>query len=285
MLPLEGEAPTGYRLSKDAAEKVLEAAARAVGAVCCTLQIGDLGFARRKGATLPEDDALVVLLRACLRLNAAPCDVDWSASVIPVDDFAAKLAAMAFGKLDGAPFDAAPREAKGDLVRWREVLEAWLPPSIERAPFAAWRARGAEAASQGDEYLRKLELLIEGLVDELHAEDARRRRGEPVLPDGGAPPPAAPRCIPWSKAASGASQSSTWMRCVRSSSSRRSWTSSVFDVRCCASRHALCVARWMKSSASASSPSSASELSAFAATDSCGLSRFSSSRSFSAGRI
>ena len=178
MLPLEGEAPTGYRLSKDAAEKVLEAAARDVGAVCCTLQIGDLGFARRKGATLPEDDALVVLLRACLRLNAAPSDVDWSASVIPVDDFAAKLAAMAFGNLDGAPFDAAPREAKGDLVRWREVLEAWLPPSIERAPFAAWRARGAEAASQGDEYLRKLELLIEGLVDELHAEDARRRRGE-----------------------------------------------------------------------------------------------------------
>merc|ERR1719213_497368 len=159
MLPLEGDAPTGYRLSKDAAEKVLEAAARDVGAVCCTLQIGDLGFARRKGATLPED-------------------VDWSASVIPVDDFAAKLAAMAFGNLDGAPFDAAPREAKGDLVRWREVLEAWLPPSIERAPFAAWRARGAEAASSGDEYLRKLELLIEGLVDELHAEDARRRRGE-----------------------------------------------------------------------------------------------------------
>ena len=98
--------------------------------------------------------------------------------MIPVADFAAKLAAMAFGKLDGAPFDAAPREAKGDLVRWREVLEAWLPPSIERAPFAAWRARGAEAASSGDEYLRKLELLIEGLVDELHAEDARRRRGE-----------------------------------------------------------------------------------------------------------
>ena len=135
MLPLEGEAPTGYRLSKDAAEKVLEAAARDVGAVCCTLQIGDLGFARRKGATLPEDDALVVLLRACLRLNAAPSDVDWSASVIPVDDFAAKLAAMAFGKLDGAPFDAAPREAKGDLVRWREVLEAWLPPSIEPVSY------------------------------------------------------------------------------------------------------------------------------------------------------
>ena len=52
--------------------------------------------------TLPEDDALVVLLRACLRLNAAPSDVEWSASVIPVDDFAAKLAAMAFGKLDEA---------------------------------------------------------------------------------------------------------------------------------------------------------------------------------------
>ena len=44
-------------------------------------------------------------------MNAAPSDVDWSASVIPVDDFAAKLAAMAFGNLDGAPFDAAPREA------------------------------------------------------------------------------------------------------------------------------------------------------------------------------
>ena len=115
MLPLEGEAPTGYRLSKDAAEKVLEAAARDVGAVCCTLQIGDLGFARRKGATLPEDDALVVLLRACLRLNAAPSDVDWSASVIPVDDFAAKLR------------------------RWRSVIWTGRPSTRRRArPRATW---------------------------------------------------------------------------------------------------------------------------------------------------
>ena len=184
MLPLEGEAPTGYRLSKAAAEEVLEEASKNVGAVCATLQIGDLGFARRAGATLPEDDALVVLLRACLRMNAAPSDVDWAASVIPVDDFASKLAATALSTaLDAEPFDAKPREAKGDLVRWGEVIDTWLPATVERVPFAVWRQRGEEISGYGDAYLSKLELLIEGLVDELHAEDGRRKRGEGT--DGG----------------------------------------------------------------------------------------------------
>ena len=122
MLPLEGEAPTGYRVVEGRRrESARGGGARRWGRL---LHAADRRFriCAEKGATLPEDDALVVLLRACLRLNAAPSDVDWSASVIPVDDFAAKLAAMAFGNLDGAP---STRRRARPRATWCAGAKCW----------------------------------------------------------------------------------------------------------------------------------------------------------------
>ena len=97
-----------HRLSKDAAEKVWR---RRRDTDAVLLHAADRRFriCAEKGRGCP-DDALVVLLRACLRLTRLP-QIQLVGEVIPVDDFAAKLLRWRSVIWTGA-FDAAPREAR-----------------------------------------------------------------------------------------------------------------------------------------------------------------------------
>ena len=95
ILPLENARSTGYRQSKAAAEVLCLKARLEYGVPSTVLQLGNIGIglsASRRA--LPNDDAIVILLRTCIQLAKIPRSPGWSISIIPVDQCSALLARL-----------------------------------------------------------------------------------------------------------------------------------------------------------------------------------------------
>ena len=139
------------------------------------LQLGDIGIGESVSPrALPDDDYVVLLLRACLALRLAPraawsisimavpaqpsisadlnrrapplrteCPLLTSPSLAPqVHDCASLLSRLVLD-VPSDEFTATPREVKGDLISW-EALLAWLQPSL---PDLKQQARSLAAIS------------------------------------------------------------------------------------------------------------------------------------------
>ena len=66
ILPMEGEETTGYRRSKEVAEEVILRARDSHAIPSAVLQLGDIGISSEPGASVPDDDFLVILLKVCM---------------------------------------------------------------------------------------------------------------------------------------------------------------------------------------------------------------------------
>jgi len=192
ILPLDGAPPTGYRQSKEAAEAVCANALQSHGVPSAVLQLGDIGTAHEPSATLPDDDYLVILLRACVALGLFPA-APWAISVMAVDQAAALLSEIALAganRLLGAgadAFDGQAKETKGDLVPF-SALHEWLGGTfqMEPCPLAQWTEAVEAAAKTGSAQLSKegfqrLVMLLPSIDQEFSAEEERRQRGEGQL--------------------------------------------------------------------------------------------------------
>ena len=141
MLPLEGEIPTGYRQSKEVAERLIAKAARGADAggyavPSCVLQFGDIGMSEDARAALPDDDAVVILLRSCVAVGRYPLgdDCPWAVSIVSVDQGARLVASLALDPPD-ADFVAAPELLKGDLLLW-STFAKWLFSALRERQVA-----------------------------------------------------------------------------------------------------------------------------------------------------
>ena len=185
ILPLEGEEPTGYRRSKEVGEElVLRAQVSTTAAVpSSVLQLGDIGMSNAAGSFLPGDDAVVVMLRACVELGAWPSVPSWALSVMTVDQCTDLLTSII---VNGSPadFTGEARETKGNLVAW-DTMMGWCTTHLPLTPLPLdeWKqlmqtANASPSGSDGSRNVQRAELLLPGLVDEWHAEGLRMAKGE-----------------------------------------------------------------------------------------------------------
>lgn len=191
MLPLEGEKPTGYRQSKEAAEALCLKARVDYGVPSTVLQLGDIGIGLSASKrALPDDDAIVIMLRACIKVGMIPCNPAWSVSIMPVNQNTDMLARL---MLD-APADqmtSKAREVKGDLVKWDTLCE-WIAPAlpdVALCDFVDWKEEVAMAAELEDalagEYpagavasSKRMLMLLPSMEQEFAAEERRRQDGK-----------------------------------------------------------------------------------------------------------
>jgi thioester reductase-like protein len=126
---------------------------------------------------VPDDDFLVILLRACMHLNLYP-DADWAVSVISVDQCCNKIAGLALDNLE-EKFGAVPEEVKGKLIAWRE-LYGWVGAELglRMVSHVGWENAIRSAAAAGDPEMQRVLLLLPAISDESHAEAQRMHRGE-----------------------------------------------------------------------------------------------------------
>ena len=132
LLPLPGEEPTGYRLSKEVAERLIHRAARppgsdggGAGVPSCVLQLGDIGLSASRGAPLPEDDYILIVLRSCLALALWPSDAPWAISVMSVDQCARLIANLAVTAPERDFIGETPAPLAGESLRVPPVLIVW----------------------------------------------------------------------------------------------------------------------------------------------------------------
>ena len=183
MQPLDGATPSGYRQSKEAAEHVCANAFASHGVPSAVLQLGDIAMPPAGWATLPDDDYIVVLSRACLALGLVP-EAAWSVAIMPVDQCASLLCTLAL-TTPTADFDAVARETKGDLVPWGMLCD-WLrlsAPTLATCSLVEWKRAVDHAAQASHPTLEKaafarLLFLLPAIEQEFEAEDRRRRAGE-----------------------------------------------------------------------------------------------------------
>lgn len=207
ILPLEGAAPTGYRQSKAAAEALLIDAQHGYGVPSAVLQLGDIGIgASASPKALPDDDYVVLCLRACLALGKFPMAHGWSVSIMPVHQCADLLATLCL-EAPTERFTGEPREVKGDLIRWNTLYEWMSPalPGLEAVSFNEWKRVIVELSSRDDTSERidvsdapssdvpddeayyspaaiasakRMAMLLPAMEQEFSAEERRRVNGE-----------------------------------------------------------------------------------------------------------
>ena len=177
MLPLGGTAPSGYRQTKAAAEAVCERLFKTHGVPSAPLQLGDIGMATAAGSVVPDDDAFVIVLKACVALGLFP-DVPWASSLMAVDQCASLFVRL----LQDGPadeFTGVASEVKGSLVPWSTLYE-WVRcevPALRLVPLDEWR----EAANaRNDSLFQRLSLVLDDFADEQVLEGKRLAGGDGV---------------------------------------------------------------------------------------------------------
>jgi thioester reductase-like protein len=182
-LPLEGAKPTGYRQSKEVAEELCLKARVDYGVPSSVLQLGDIGIGLSASERdLPNEDAIVLILRACIEVGMIPCNQAWSVSIMPVNQCADMLARL---MLD-APLDQMTSKARGvsgDLVQWDTLCEWMAPelPNLTPCKIEDWKAELAKVANfspgAGTSVKRAL-MLMPAMDHEFTAQERRRRTGK-----------------------------------------------------------------------------------------------------------
>jgi len=174
MLPLGDTAPSGYRQTKAAAEAVCERHFESHGVPSAPLQLGDIGMATAAGSVIPDDDAFVIVLKACVALGLFP-DVPWASSLMAVDQCASLFVRLLVDAPAGE-FSGRPSEVKGSLVPWGTLYE-WLRlevPALRKVPLHEWRE--AASARRGSLF-QQLGLVFDDFADEQGLEGERFARG------------------------------------------------------------------------------------------------------------
>ena len=177
MLPLPGEEATGYRKSKEVAELVCLRAQTELGVPSAVLQLGDIGISTDEGSCAPDDDYIVIFLRACVALNLFP-HTDWAFSVMSVNDCSKMLTKLSLeGKVES--FDGNAREVKGKLIRF-DQLYTWISKDIplHMCSLEGWTNAAKSGAADGIGELKRALLLLESMEVELAAEGMRLKTGE-----------------------------------------------------------------------------------------------------------
>jgi uncharacterized zinc-type alcohol dehydrogenase-like protein len=177
-LPLPGETPTGYRRSKEVAELLCARAQTEVGIESAVLLFGDINISRSPGSLAPDDDYIVIFLRACLATGFFP-ETDWAVSILCIDDAVKMLSTLTLSDtLDRYSFDGVAREVKGKLMPFSQLYE-WLSNeySLRLCSYAGWMNAVKAGADEGKEVLQRALLTIDSMEVELKAEGEHFRSG------------------------------------------------------------------------------------------------------------
>jgi alcohol/geraniol dehydrogenase (NADP+) len=179
-LPLPGETPTGYRRSKEVAELLCARAQTEVGIESAVLLFGDINISRTPGSLAPDDDYIVIFLRACLTTGFFP-KTDWAVSILCIDDCVKMISSLSLdGALDRYAFDGVAREVKGKLIDFSKLCD-WL--SVEQpltmCSYEGWMNVIKAGAAEGKEKLQRVLLTIDAMEVELKAEGEHFRSGAP----------------------------------------------------------------------------------------------------------
>jgi len=177
MLPLPGEEVTGYRKSKEVAELLCLRAQSEIGVPSAVLQLGDIGISTDEGSVAPDDDYIVIFLRACISLNLFP-HTDWAFSVMSVNDCSTMLTNLSLhGQVES--FDGVAREVKGKLIAF-DQLHNWISKDIplQMCSLIGWKNAVKSGAADGVDELKRVLLLLESMEVELAAEGLRLKSGE-----------------------------------------------------------------------------------------------------------
>ena len=169
--PLPGEVPTGYRRSKEVAELLCARAQKEVGIESAVLLFGDIGISRAVGSLAPDDDYIVIFLRACLATGFFP-RTNWAVSILSVDDCVKMLTSIStYGKIDRYSFDGVAREVKGRLMPFSRLYD-WLSNehALRLCSYEGWLNVVRAGAAEGKEVLQRVLLTIDSMEVELKAE-------------------------------------------------------------------------------------------------------------------
>lgn len=169
--PLPGEVSTGYRRSKEVGELLCARAQKEVGVESAVLLFGDIGISRAVGSLAPDDDYIVIFLRACLATGFFP-RTEWAVSILCVDDCVKMLADISrAGAVDRYAFDGVAREVKGKLMPFSR-LHDWLSKEIplQLCSYEGWLNAVKSGAAEGNEILQRVLLTIDSMEVELKAE-------------------------------------------------------------------------------------------------------------------
>jgi uncharacterized zinc-type alcohol dehydrogenase-like protein len=169
--PLPGEVSTGYRRSKEVAEMLCERAQKEVGVESAVLLFGDIGISRAVGSLAPDDDYIVIFLRACLATGFFP-RTEWAVSILCVDDCVKMLTSISLsGQVDRYAFDGVAREVKGKLMPFSQLYE-WLSKeyALQLCSYDGWLNAVKAGAAEGNTILQRALLTIDSMEVELRAE-------------------------------------------------------------------------------------------------------------------
>jgi len=169
--PLPGEVPTGYRRSKEVGELLCTRAQKEVGVESAVLLFGDIGISRAVGSLAPDDDYIVIFLRACLATGFFP-RTEWAVSILCVDDCVKMLADISLsGAVNSYAFDGVAREVKGKLMPFSR-LHDWLSKEIplQLCSYDGWLNAVKSGAAEGNEILQRVLLTIDSMEVELKVE-------------------------------------------------------------------------------------------------------------------
>ena len=179
ILPMEGEETTGYRRSKEVAEVLTLRAHSSHAIPSAVLQLGDIGLSERPNARLPDDDFLVITLRACMRLGLFP-EADWAVSVMSIDQCAAKISRLALDSPAEA-FTAIPEEVKGKLIPWHQLFE-WVHEELglKMCSYEGWSNAIKAFADDGEVAMQRMLIMLPAISAESEAEAKRMHSGEGI---------------------------------------------------------------------------------------------------------
>ena len=169
--PLPGEVPTGYRRSKEVAELLCARAQKEAAVESAVLLFGDIGISRAQGSLAPDDDYIVIFLRACLETGFFP-RTDWAVSILSIDDCVKMLSSISTdGKYDRYAYDGVSREVKGRLMEFSQLYD-WLNAeyALRLCSYEGWLNAVKAGAAEGKEVLQRVLLTIDAMEVELKAE-------------------------------------------------------------------------------------------------------------------
>lgn len=175
-LPLPGETPTGYRRSKEVAEMLCARAQKEMGIESSVLQFGDINISREPGSLAPDDDYIVIFLRACLATGFFP-ETDWAVSILCIDDCVEMLTTLSLsGSVGQYSFDGVAREVKGQLMPFSKLYE-WISAehSLRLCSYQGWLNAVKAGADEGNVILQRVLLTIDSMEVELKAEGEHLR--------------------------------------------------------------------------------------------------------------
>lgn len=172
--PLPTEEVTGYRRSKEVAEVLLSKACLTRGLASSILQLGDIGMSSRPGSKLPDNDYIVILLRACIALGLRP-EAPWVVNIVGIDPVAEHVVQLAV-KAPAPDFVAVPVPVEGAPLPWSQLC-TWVSKELPGGGFrtctlAEWRNSLATAASEGSTAVQQVQLLLPGIEAEFTAKAA-----------------------------------------------------------------------------------------------------------------